>query len=190
MAWKLKETDIVGEIPIFHRIYPCKTGGNIVTSTKIIGCRGELSIYGDPGGERGFSSRSFEMSSGPARQTLAVMWQVGEMGSMDVDCVIQYVLLVGMEWWYSTNLVGMVGKQQFPFGKVYFQVRTVSFREGMEMSFFSSNEDALWCRSLVLAGNCREVPNEELIRNSHDHKVETKTPVISRVITQSIGDIN
>lgn len=37
------------------------------------------------------------MSSGPARQTLAVMWQVGEMGSMDVDCVIQYVLLVGME---------------------------------------------------------------------------------------------
>ena len=40
------------------------------------------------------------------------------------------------------------------------------------------------------AGKCREVPNEELTRNSHGHKVETKSPVISMVITQSVGDIN
>ena len=38
------------------------------------------------------------MSSGPARQTLAVMWQVGERkGFMDINCVCVCAILVGME---------------------------------------------------------------------------------------------
>ena len=98
------------------------TGGNIVTSTKIIGCRGELSIYGDPGGARGVfqagASRCPQVRHGRPWQSCG-RW--GRRGFMDVNCVCVYVLFwlvwndgtvqIWLEWLESNNF--LLGKSIF-----------------------------------------------------------------------------